>query len=434
MSNLVSRSCLTVRQRGCGMHRLWPGVCAAMLLVVGPLAAAHAATLQQLEQQQHLTSQQLNSEQSQLQATQNSILATQSRIQQINQQVAQDRSRVAALDGEIQSTQAQLVTTQNEITSINRHLHYEASLLTAQVRLMEEHGAVGYLDVILGAKSFSDFLSRLYMLSQVAAMASNLVDQIKAQDALMHQKQAELVSQKNDLVALQQQAVAATNAEQAAAASAGALVISLNSQEQQQAAYIGQLKAQLTSIVNQIQALLAQYTGGYLSQHQLFTALYPLVQSATNQLGGGIPPALVIGVITEESGGNQHAVSSTGAVGLMQVEPGTAGPIEAELGLPPSALYNAEDNLLIGCFELRYLLDYFGGYGASARVNPSLAVPPGNSSTFLSEALAGYNAGPGSVTAYGSLAGLFAQPWGASVHQYVANIEALYLQYSQWAP
>lgn len=405
-----------------------------MLLAVVPLAAAHATSLQQLEQQQHQTSQQLNSAQGQLKATQNSILTTQSRIQQIDQQIAQDRSRVAAIDGKIQATQAQLTATQSQITSITKHLHYEASLLTAQVRLMEEHGTIGYLDVLLGAKSFSDFLSRLYMLSQVATMATNLVDQIKAQDQQLHQKQAQLVSQKNYLVSLQQQAVAATNAEQAAASSAAALAISLHGQEQQQSVYIGQLKTRLTSLVTQIQQLLAQYTGGYLSQHQLYTALYPLVQSATSQLGGGLPPALVIGVITEESGGNQHAISPAGAVGLMQVEPGTAAPIEAELGLPPSALYNAEDNLLIGCFELRYLLDYFGGYGASANVSPSLAIPPGNSSTYLSEALAGYNAGPGSVKAYGSLAGLFAQSWGASVHQYVANIESLYLQYSQWAP
>ncbi len=434
MSNLAIRSAAKVGRRGCGMHRFWPGLCAGVLLAVVPLATAQASSLQQLEQQQHQTSQQLNAEQSQLKATQNSILSTQSRIQQINQQIAQDRSRVAAIDGKIQATQAALTATQAQITSITKHLHYEASLLTAQVRLMEEHGAIGYLDVLLGAKSFSNFLSRLYMLSQVATMASNLVDQIKAQDNQLHQKQAQLVSQKNQLVSLQQQAVAATNAEQAAASSATALVISLHSQEQQQSAYIAQLKARLTSLVQQIQQLLAQFTGGYLSQHQLFTALYPLVQSATTQLGGGLPPALVIAVITEESGGNQHAVSPAGAVGLMQVEPGTAAPIEAELGLPPSALYNAEDNLLIGCFELRYLLDYFGGYGASANVSPSLAIPPGNSSTYLSEALAGYNAGPGSVKAYGNLAGLFAQSWGASVHQYVANIEALYLQYSQWAP
>jgi len=419
--------------RGCGMHRLWPGLCAGLLLSVVPLATAHAVSLQQLEQQQQQTTNQLNAEQAQLQNTENSIVQTQARIQQVDQQVAQDQARLAAIDAQIQGTQAELTATQNDITTINRHLHYEASLLTAQVRLMEEHGAIGYLDVILGARSFADFLSRLYMLSQVATMASNLVDQIKAQDALMHQKQAQLVQQRNQLLSLQQQAVAATNQEQADANNATALEISLRTQESQQGAYIQQLKARLSSLVQQIQQLLSQYDTGYLSQHQLFTALYPLVQSVTNQLGGGLPPALVIAVITEESGGNQHALSPTGAVGLMQVEPGTAAPIEAELGLPPSALYNADDNLLIGCFELRYLLDDFGGPGGSAGVNPSLAVPPGNSTTYLSEALAGYNAGPGNVTQYG-LAGLYAQPWGASVQQYVANIEALYLQYSSWSP
>jgi peptidoglycan hydrolase CwlO-like protein len=415
------------------MRRLWPAFCAAALIAVVPLSTAHAVTLQQLEQQQQQTSSQLNAEQSQLQQTQNAIVATETRIQQMNAQVQRDQARVAYLNGQVQATQAEITATQNQITAINRHLHYEASLLTAQVRLMEEHGAVGYLEVILGAKSFSDFLSRLYMLSQVATMATNLVDQIKAQDVEMHQKQAQLLQQKAQLVSLQQQAVNAANQEQVAVADASALEVTLHAQVGQESSYIAQLKAKLASIVQQIQQLLAQYNGGYLSQRQLFSALYPLVSTATTQLGGGLPPALVIAVITEESGGNQRAVSYTGAVGLMQVEPSTAAPIEAELGLPPSALYNAEDNLLIGCFELRYLLDYFGGSNASAQVTPALAIPPGNSTTYLSEALAGYNAGPGNVTQYG-LAGLYAQSWGASVQRYVANIEALYLQYASWTP
>jgi N-acetylmuramoyl-L-alanine amidase len=62
-----------------------------------------------------------------------------------------------------------------------------------------------------------------------------------------------------------------------------------------------------------------------------------------------------------ESGWNQDAVSSTGAIGLMQVEPGTgvwAGP--KLLGRKVN-LHDANDNAEVGVALLRHYLDVFNG-------------------------------------------------------------------------
>jgi soluble lytic murein transglycosylase-like protein len=382
--------------------------------------AGEAANLQQLEQQQQQAQQQLNATQEAYRATQTSIGYTLSQIQTTNQQLAAARARVRLLDGEVAQTQQDLAATKHALSVTQAHLQAEAGLLTNQVRLMEEHGSIGYLDVVLGAHSFADFVSRLYLLTQIARMAGSIVDQIRAQEQAEQAQERQLDVQQTRLLALRNQAQAAAAQVQTDLARQETLVASLRAQEASEQATIQALSNRIAALTQQIQALLAQYRGGGLTLHQLYDALYPLVQPIGAQFG--LPPALIIAVITEESGGNAQAVSRTGAIGLMQVEPGTA----AEMGFPVSDLYNPQENVVIGCTYLHQMLMLFGH---TAAVSPSLAVPPGNASSYLSAALAAYNAGPGAVEQYG-LAGLYAQGWG--VQGYVANVESLYLEYTGW--
>jgi hypothetical protein len=83
---------------------------------------------------------------------------------------------------------------------------------------------------------------------------------------------------------------------------------------------------------------------------------------------------LLASVVRAESGGNVHAVSRTGAQGLMQLMPGTA----AELGVADS--FRADQNINGGTAYLDALL---------VRYHENLAL-----------ALAAYNAGPAAVDKY----------------------------------
>jgi soluble lytic murein transglycosylase-like protein len=101
-----------------------------------------------------------------------------------------------------------------------------------------------------------------------------------------------------------------------------------------------------------------------------------LISNAATQYGVPSPIALEVGV--QESGLNQAAVSPTGAIGVMQLEPATA----AQLGVDPT---NLQQNILGGVKYLSKLFSQFGSWD---------------------QALGAYNWGPGSVAAavakYGS--------------------------------
>lgn len=76
----------------------------------------------------------------------------------------------------------------------------------------------------------------------------------------------------------------------------------------------------------------------------------------------GLPEAWIRAVIRAESGGDPHAVSVAGAMGLMQVMPETWTDLRARyaLGADP---FDPRDNVMAGTAYLREMYDRFGAFG-----------------------------------------------------------------------
>lgn len=75
-----------------------------------------------------------------------------------------------------------------------------------------------------------------------------------------------------------------------------------------------------------------------------------------------IDPFLVAAIIKNESNFNNKAVSSVGAVGLMQIMPETGAWIAKQMGIPnynDSMLYEAKTNIRMGCWYVGELDDEF---------------------------------------------------------------------------
>lgn len=106
----------------------------------------------------------------------------------------------------------------------------------------------------------------------------------------------------------------------------------------------------------------------------------------------GVPITWIRAVMRAESAGESRAVSSAGAMGLMQIMPATWADVRARHGLGRDP-YDPRDNILAGTAYLRELYDRYGSPGF----------------------LAAYNAGPGRYEA--SLGG---RPLPVETRSYVA--------------
>ena len=115
----------------------------------------------------------------------------------------------------------------------------------------------------------------------------------------------------------------------------------------------------------------------------------------------GIPTTWIMAVMRAESAGDLRAVSSAGAMGLMQVMPSTWAELRIRhaLGRDP---FEPRDNILAGTAYLREMWDRYGNVAAM---------------------LAAYNAGPGRYDEYRATA----RPLPAETRAYVAALTPILL-------
>jgi soluble lytic murein transglycosylase-like protein len=125
----------------------------------------------------------------------------------------------------------------------------------------------------------------------------------------------------------------------------------------------------------------------------------PMIEQAAARYG--VDPALLYGLIEQESGFDPSARSSAGALGLTQLMPGTAASLGVAEPLDPA------EAIAGGARYLAQLLSQFGGNTA--------------------DALAAYNAGPGAVQQHGGV------PPYPETEQYVSKVLGYAAAYSQSA-
>mgnify|MGYP000891124174 CR=1 FL=1 len=141
-------------------------------------------------------------------------------IREITVKLATIQAQLDAANAELVRIHAQQAQVNQQMAVATQHLMERQQVLDKRVRAIYIHGQLNYLQVIMGAKDFSDFANRLELLKRVVRSDYSLLQEIRQQQAAIQLKKDKLEAQRRQLASLEsdalhtQQKIAEKKAEQ----------------------------------------------------------------------------------------------------------------------------------------------------------------------------------------------------------------------------
>ena len=113
-------------------------------------------------------------------------------LAQLQKDIVELEKRADALQKDIDKNQAQLNVKRGEMEG-------RLKIYRARLRQIYENGQINYLDVLLGAKDFGDFASRMYLLQKIVQSDLNLVATVRREADAIQKRQDRLDSQMKEI-------------------------------------------------------------------------------------------------------------------------------------------------------------------------------------------------------------------------------------------
>ena len=226
-------------------------VLAAVLVWQAPLALASTLSDLKNEQKQYKDkANELNKGIKQKSSEINSIENEQTRllnqISELGAKIDQTNSEIAAVNASIVKATDEIATLEKEMAALQKKIDERTALLEDRARAIQVSGNISYIDVLLGANSFVDFIDRF-------SAVSTLID---ADRKIMRE-------QKEDKIKLEDQKIVLENTKKQLEenqAQLQGLKASLDAQKNQKSNLMNQLEAQQVKLQSEKKLLEEEYS------------------------------------------------------------------------------------------------------------------------------------------------------------------------------
>lgn len=172
-------------------------------------------------------------------------------VQRQDDEITAVRERNAEITAAIAAQEQNLAELQQQLTERQGNLEKR---LTSSYKSDD----MGYLEVVMGAGDFSDFLNRVDMINKIAGEDQKLIDNYKHTQQTIEDELTSLAAKRDELASLESDLTAAEQALLDAQAEQGAYVSSLESQMAANASQLAELQAEAAQIEANMDSIQSQ--------------------------------------------------------------------------------------------------------------------------------------------------------------------------------
>lgn len=232
-----------------------------LLFLASAVFPVFANQLDEKRQEQAEIEKQLEAERSSLKQQRNREESLKQELDQLDRRLKALQVEKERLAAEILRTEQEIAETEAELAEAEEQLAIQDDLLKRRLRAMHEQGSVTYLEVLLGASSFSDFLTRLNNLKIIASNDLRLVEEIQAERDRIQEIKDELELKKERLEDMQRQTLANEAEIERAAETRAQILVELQAEIAKNMKAIEELEKEAASVARIIQSLIGNNPG-----------------------------------------------------------------------------------------------------------------------------------------------------------------------------
>lgn len=140
---------------------------------------AYARSLKEIQDDINNTTNQRNLADEQQKSVAQQLADTENRLHALEQDISVLQDQLSVVEATLAVAEQDLIRLQAELTVTEEHLSQQSSVLDGRLSGIYKQGDLGYIEVILGASNFDDFINRINYLQIIVKSDKKVFDEIK---------------------------------------------------------------------------------------------------------------------------------------------------------------------------------------------------------------------------------------------------------------
>lgn len=222
-----------------------------------------------LQQQRSNLQNQLNEANGQLNDVQSNLSENLQQIEKLDNKIEASEEKLAEQESKITELKDSISKIEEELNTTTEKYEKQKKLFQQRLVATYEAGETQYLDILLKSKSLSDFLSSYYIITELAEIDNDLIEELESKKKTIDLSKQKLENEKEELATIIENQTKISRTLQNTKKMRESFIEKLSDEEKDLQAKIDEINKQYAEVNNQILALAEQgietaYIGGEL--------------------------------------------------------------------------------------------------------------------------------------------------------------------------
>ena len=242
-------------------------------LLLSSISFTYAATTKELQKQQSDIDAKIEQTNSEIAGVKSQMTTALKQINSLNSEISNYESDITKLEKQLKDVNAQIEEKTNNIAQQQEKYNTQKDLLEKRLIALYEAGETTYLDMLLASEDLSDFISKYYLIEQMAEADEELLlsientkKQLEAEKEYLNSAKAEIEQTTNSITQKKKSLSVSVSQKKS-------IVSNLTEEEAQLQAQLEEFEEDKRAIQAQLSKIASKYTGevvapsaaGYLS-------------------------------------------------------------------------------------------------------------------------------------------------------------------------